>query len=690
VARTPRSGSTRRHVVHGLLLLLAGVLVACGTPVTPTAPTISSFTATPASITAGGSSTLAWTTVGATENTIRAGATVVTTSAQATGSISVTPTATTTYTLTSTNATGETTQDVTVTVTPTVPVVTTFTATPPTIAPGGTSTLDWATTGATAIEIRIGATVVTTSDQATGSFDVTPATTTTYTLVASNAVGDATQDVTVTVTPTVPGTLTLTGASVVTGSQVALTWSTTGSPTGITVLAVDNVDDANTVVVTNLAGSANSANVPIPVAARQRLRVCATFAAGPAACGQQAISGNVVTLATDYDPYALLGVTPDPPIPGTLRAVIDAAAAGSVIGFAADVTEVDVFGVDTGAYAPLPGIQDAHLILGKNVTISGPAAKVTLRGRSGWVVGDPGDAFTYRSRMLFVAPNVTVVLENLVLTGGDFIFFGGGLRNNGTTTLNQVDVVDNRSWLKGGGIWNDAGATLTIQGGSVADNQSIVTDAERGTTYLIRGSASAEIPGPGNPFGDGGFGGGIYNEAGATLTITNSAVTGNEAMVSGGGIYNNGTLTMSGTNVSGNDGSYAAYTPVGTPFALGGGVYTNGPFSFSNGQIGSNAASDIGGGLYVDAASLTTLTAVAITGNGASFSGGLHHRFCPGTQSNLTRVSVTVTGNTPDNENAQPDAAACPAAAPTTATAPTVLPGRYVAPAGVDPASLNR
>jgi hypothetical protein len=685
VARTSRSGSTRRHVVHGLLLLLAGVLVACGTPVAPTAPTISSFTAAPATIAAGDSSTLAWATVGATENTIRTGTTVVTTSAQATGSISVTPTTTTTYTLTSTNATGEVTQDVTVTVTPELPDITTFTATPPTIEAGGTSTLAWAAPAATGIEIRVGETVVTTSDQATGSFEVTPSATTTYTLVASNAAGEVTDDVTVTVTGGATGTLTLTGANVVRGSQVALAWTTTGSPTGITVLAVDNLVDADTVVVTSVAGSATSATVPIPVAARQRLRVCATFAAGPAACDQEAISGSVVTLATDYDPYALGGVEPDDAVPGTLRYVIGQAAPGSVIGFAADVAEVDVFGVDTGAYEPLAGIQDAHLILSKDVTISGPAAKVTLQGRSGWDVGDPGEPITYQSRMLFVPPGVTVVLENLVVTGGDFIFIGGGLRNNGTTTLTEVDVVDNRSWLEGGGILNDAGATLTIEGGSVATNRSIITDDERGQTYLIRGDASAEIPGPTNPFGDGGFGGGIFNRLGATLTITNSAVTGNEAMFSGGGIYNMGTLTMSGTDVSGNAGSYASYAIVSpTPFAIGGGVYTNGAFTFTGGAIANNVVSDVGGGVYVDVGSIATISDATITTNTAAFAGGLHHRFFEGSETNLTLTDVTFSGNVPTDQEADP----VPIVVVTTEATPQ--PGRSAPPVGVDPAVLDR
>jgi hypothetical protein len=78
------------------------------------APTITSFTANPTSINAGASSTLSWTTSGATSISITPG---TFTSASASSSTSVKPTATTTYTLTATNALGSTTATATVTIT---------------------------------------------------------------------------------------------------------------------------------------------------------------------------------------------------------------------------------------------------------------------------------------------------------------------------------------------------------------------------------------------------------------------------------------------------------------------------------------------------------------------------------------------------------------------------------------------
>src|SRR5579863_1986365 len=76
-------------------------------------PTISSFTASPSSITSGASSKLSWVTTGATSNGITPG---TFTSTSASGSTSVSPTATTTYTLTATNASGTATSMAKVTV----------------------------------------------------------------------------------------------------------------------------------------------------------------------------------------------------------------------------------------------------------------------------------------------------------------------------------------------------------------------------------------------------------------------------------------------------------------------------------------------------------------------------------------------------------------------------------------------
>ncbi len=77
-------------------------------------PTISSFTSTPATLTAGQAASLSWATSAATVVSIAPGVGNVTPS----GSVSVSPSATTTYVLTATNSSGSVTAHVTVTVSP--------------------------------------------------------------------------------------------------------------------------------------------------------------------------------------------------------------------------------------------------------------------------------------------------------------------------------------------------------------------------------------------------------------------------------------------------------------------------------------------------------------------------------------------------------------------------------------------
>jgi uncharacterized cupredoxin-like copper-binding protein len=166
------------------------------TTLSPSQVTVVQFSAAPASITAGQSSTLNWVIQNATSATITPTLGSVNASS---GTSSVTPSVTTTYTLTATGPGGTVNATVTVTVgTPAVvnPQIIRFEANPVTIAPGQQSTLSWTTTGATTVSISgLG------SEPLNGSATVQPAQTTTYTLTATNSSGQVTAPVTVTVAP---------------------------------------------------------------------------------------------------------------------------------------------------------------------------------------------------------------------------------------------------------------------------------------------------------------------------------------------------------------------------------------------------------------------------------------------------------------------------------------------------------
>jgi hypothetical protein len=108
--------------------------------------------------------------------------------------------------------------------------------------------------------------------------------------------------------------------------------------------------------------------------------------------------------------------------------------------------------------------------------------------------------------------------------------------------------------------------------------------------------------------GQAGFGGGILNSNGGTLSITNSTVSGNAAPF-GGGVYNSGTLTIVNSTVSGNMAS-----------SEGAGVYNAGTLTISNSTFSSNAAHG-SGGVCINGGMLF-ITNSTLSGNSALTGGG--------------------------------------------------------------------
>jgi hypothetical protein len=152
------------------------------------------ISANPVSIQSGASSTLSWSSTNALSCTIDQGIGAVSPS----GTATVSPTATTTYTITATGPGGTAFASATITVTtpPPVPTVS-ITANPTSIQSGGSSTLTWSSTNATACAIDQGIGAVNHSGTAT----VSPTATTTYTITATGTGGTTFASVTVTVLP---------------------------------------------------------------------------------------------------------------------------------------------------------------------------------------------------------------------------------------------------------------------------------------------------------------------------------------------------------------------------------------------------------------------------------------------------------------------------------------------------------
>ena len=196
----------------------------------PTQVQITSFTASPATITSGQCATLSWSVQNATSVAITPGVGNVD---PRTGSVSVCPTATTTYTLTANNANGPMSVTTVVTVTAATasgtPQIVRFEASPMNIQPGQSSTLSWATNGASSVTITPGPGNV----PLNGSTVVTPTQTTTYTLTATSSDGKSvTTPVTVIVAPgQIPQIVAFTANPPVIsqGQSTKLCWQVTGS-----------------------------------------------------------------------------------------------------------------------------------------------------------------------------------------------------------------------------------------------------------------------------------------------------------------------------------------------------------------------------------------------------------------------------------------------------------------------------
>jgi hypothetical protein len=136
---------------------------------------------------------------------------------------------------------------------------------------------------------------------------------------------------------------------------------------------------------------------------------------------------------------------------------------------------------------------------------------------------------------------------NSILSANTAADQGAGIYNGGTLTVSNSGLVDNSVAINptatpgvasGGGIFNGFNGTLTVSGCTLTGNSASIgggifnfgkATVQSGTT-VSGNSASIE-------------GGGIFNDSTATLTISDSTVTGNDAPL-GADIYNLGHLRL--------------------------------------------------------------------------------------------------------------------------------------------------
>ena len=134
-----------------------------------------------------------------------------------------------------------------------------------------------------------------------------------------------------------------------------------------------------------------------------------------------------------------------------------------------------------------------------------------------------------------VGSGVTAALSGLTISGGSTSGSGGGLYNNGATTLTNCTISGNSAG-SGGGVWNNGTTTLTnctvvgnssFQGGAIDNGgNTVVSDSTFSTNSAT-------------------YGGAIFSYG--ELNLSSTSFTDNDASAdTGGAIYNfnSGTLTM--------------------------------------------------------------------------------------------------------------------------------------------------
>lgn len=213
---------------------------------------------------------------------------------------------------------------------------------------------------------------------------------------------------------------------------------------------------------------------------------------------------------------------------GSLRQAIVDACAGGTITF--DMNQV---------VSPIT-LTTAHLLINKNLTITGPGANVltVMRSTAG---GTP------EFRIFEIASGANVKITGLTISNG-------------------APTPGNTNAAVGGGISNSG--TLAIDGVAVSGNRT--------------GSSTAA-----------GAGGGLFNFG--TLTVTNSTFSGNQGNT-GGGLQSNGSaVTIINSTISGNIAAVA----VGGGITLSSGTLTVTNSTISNNRSDfDNAGGDTGGGIY--------------------------------------------------------------------------------------------
>jgi hypothetical protein len=187
----------------------------------------------------------------------------------------------------------------------------------------------------------------------------------------------------------------------------------------------------------------------------------------------------------------------------------------------------------------------------------------------------------------------TLTITNSIISGNAVSVYsgwayGGGVYNTGTLTVTNSVVSGNSASQIGGGIYNNGG-NLLIMNSAFSGNSA---GAYGGGIYNSSGSLTVINSAFSGNSVIGGYGGGIYNSSGI-VNVANSTFSGNSVSSHdgiyeyGGGIFNADSVTVTNSTFSGNSA------------ARGGGIYNYaGTLTVINSTLSGNPAMIYGGGIY--------------------------------------------------------------------------------------------
>lgn len=208
---------------------------------------------------------------------------------------------------------------------------------------------------------------------------------------------------------------------------------------------------------------------------------------------------------------------------------------------------------------------------------------------------------------------------------------GGGIHISGAaeTTLLGGTVSSNLAAREGGGLWNQAGATMTIRAGVELRSNRATGDAaddgggaifNNGGILVIDDSDGAVVVADNIADGSAGSGGGLLNVSGGVVTITGATFSGNRSNRAGGAIEDaSGTglgLDLVDTDLIGN---ITGVAPAVAAPGNGGGIHISGAgdVRVTGGEVTGNLAAAEGGGLWNGTGTMT-VAGVLVATNSAS------------------------------------------------------------------------